>query len=132
MAKYVFPAIFTKEVEGGYSIVFPDVEGAFTQGEDMLDGVTMANDALCLMLYQLELEGKSIPTPSEPLDLKLKSNEFVALIDCDTLEYRKFYDNKAVKKTLSVPAWLNTRAEAEGINFSQTLQKALMEQLHIN
>jgi len=132
MAKYVFPAIFTKEDEGGYSIAFPDVEGAFTQGEDMLDGVTMASDALCLMLYQLEEENKLVPPPSEPLGLKLKPNEFVTLIDCDTLEYRKFYDNKAVKKTLSIPAWLNDLAIKEGVNFSQTLQNALKEKLELN
>ena len=131
MAKYVFPAIFTKEIEGGYSIHFPDVEGCYTQGEDIQDGLIMANAALCLMLYDLEERQAAIPTPSDPLDLKLDDNSFVSLVNCDTMEYRRFYENKAVKKTLTIPAWLNTMAEKEGVNFSQVLQNALKEQLHV-
>ena len=94
MAKYVFPAIFTKEIEGGYSIYFPDVEGCYTQGEDIQDSLDMANDALCLMLYDFEEKHKTIPKPSNPLDLKPGDNSFVSLINCDTTEYRRFYENK--------------------------------------
>lgn len=50
---------------------------------------------------------------------------------CDTIEYRRFYDNKAVKKTLTIPSWLNTMAERQGVNFSLTLQNALKTELHI-
>jgi predicted RNase H-like HicB family nuclease len=131
MAEYVFPAVFTKEDDGGYSIYFPDVDGCFTQGEDMRDGLTMANDALCLMLYHLEEKCEPIPTPSDPLDIEVGANSFISLVDCDTMEYRRFNDNKAVKKTLTVPSWLNTMAEQAGVNFSQVLQNALKEQLHI-
>ena len=131
MAKYVFPAVFTKEREGGYSIYFPDVEGCITQGEDLQDGLDMANDALCLMLYHLEEKHESIPTPTDPLEIKIDENSFVSLVHCDTLEYRKFYDNKAVKKTLTIPAWLNSMAEKAEINFSQVLQNALKDQLQV-
>ena len=58
MAKYIYPAIFTKEDEGGYSIKFPDLEGCYTQGEDIQDGLEMANDVLCFTLYDLEEEKK--------------------------------------------------------------------------
>jgi len=96
MAKYVFPAIFTKEDEGGYSIHFPDIDGCFTQGENMQDGLTMANDALCLMLYHMEKNHKNIPMPTDPLKIRHDKNSFVSLVDCDTVKYRKVYDNKAI------------------------------------
>ena len=132
MAKYVYPAVFTKEDEGGFSICFPDVDGCFTQGEDIQDGLDMASDALCLMLYHIEEEREPIPTPTDPLSIELDGNSFVSLVNCDTLEYRKFYDNKAVKKTLTVPSWLNSMAEQEGVNFSQVLQNALKERLQVS
>jgi predicted RNase H-like HicB family nuclease len=130
MAKYVFPAIFTQE-DKGYSIAFPDLEGCYTEGDDLQDGCDMAQDALCLVLYDMEENKKSIPNPSDPKLIKVDSNSFVTLISCDTLEYRKFNDSKAVKKTLSIPSWLNKMAESNGINFSATLQGALKQQLHI-
>ena len=58
-------------------------------------------------------------------------NEFVSLVSCDTIAYRKFFDNKAVKKTLSIPSWLNDMAERADINFSGTLQEALKAKLNI-
>ena len=58
-------------------------------------------------------------------------NQLVTLIRCDTIEYRKFFDNRAVKKTLTIPAWLNTMAERQGVNFSMILQNALKAELHI-
>ncbi len=132
MAKYTYPAIFTQEESGVYSINFPDFEACFTQGDDLQNGLEMANDVLCLVLYDSEERSGDIPTPSNPLDIKVDKNSFISLVSCDTLEYRKFYDNKAIKKTLTVPAWLNTMAEREGVNFSQLLQSALKETLHIN
>ena len=63
MAKYVYPAVFTAEIEGGYSIVFPDIDGCFTQGDDTADALEAANDALCLMLYHMERTAKKFPLP---------------------------------------------------------------------
>lgn len=131
MAKYVYPAIFTKEDNGQYSIVFPDFEACFTQGDDIQDGLFMANDILCLTLYNMEENGEGIPDPSNPRSIEVNDHEFVTLVSCDTLEYRKFYGNKAVKKTLTIPAWLNTQAEKAGVNFSQVLQDALKERLKV-
>ncbi|MDR0221424.1 MAG: type II toxin-antitoxin system HicB family antitoxin [Lachnospiraceae bacterium] len=131
MAKYVYPAVFTREDCGGYSIHFPDIAGCFTQGEDMEDGLDMANDALCLMLYHMEEKSANIPLPSDPLGIEVGDNAFVSLVACDTLDYKRFYDNKAVKKTLTIPAWLNTMAIQHEINFSQVLQAALKEQLQV-
>jgi len=133
MAKYVYPAIFTPEEGGGYSIRFPDIKNCFTDGDDIASAMQMANDVLCLMLYELEEAEKDIPAPSGVAAVQqlLEQGEFVTLIACDTIEYRKFYDNKAVKKTLTIPSWLNDMAERAGINFSGTLQEALKKQLNI-
>ena len=123
MAKYVYPAIFKPESEG-YSITFPDLSNCFTQGE-------AASDALCLTLYNMEENGKAIPAASDIKAVKAGEGEIVTLVMCDTLEYRRYYDNKAVKKTLTIPAWLNTMAERAGLNFSQVLQNGLKNELHV-
>ena len=132
MAKYVYPAVFTREEDGSYSINFPDFESCYTSGETLADGIAMAEDALCLVLYDMEEKGAMIPAASDLNTVAHEENEIVTLISCDTIEYRKFYNNKAVKKTLTIPAWLNTMAERQGINFSTVLQKALQQELHLN
>ncbi len=131
MAKYIFPAIFTKDEEW-YSIGFPDVPNCFTQGENLQDGLEMAEDALCLTLYHMEQDGKQIPEPTNIKLIDVPADAFVTLISCDTYDYAKFYKNKTVKKTLTIPEWLNEIAVKENVNFSNTLQNALMEQLHIS
>lgn len=98
MAAYAYPAIFTPEPDGGFSIHFPDLEGCYTCGDDMADSLMMAEDALALVLYGYEADGREIPDPS-PLDsFSLSDGEFVNYIACDTLAYRKKFNNKAVKK----------------------------------
>lgn len=128
MAKYVYPAVFTKEKEG-YSVIFKDLDGCYTSGETLERAIEMAEDVLALVLYDYEEDGKAIPPASE--SFKLKKGEFINFIRCDTEEYRKRFNNKAVKKTLSIPEWLNEKAMAAGINFSQVLQEALKEKLKI-
>lgn len=132
MAKYVFPAIFTPE-ESGYTILFPDVKNCFTEGDNLTEAMENANDVLCMMLYDLERNGKEIPVASSVASIQanIDNGEFVSLISCDTIEYRKFHDGRAVKKTLSIPSWLNEMAEKADINFSGILQDALKKQLNI-
>ena len=129
MAKYCYPAVFTPEEDGGYSVNFPDVEGCFTCGDTLHEAVTMAEDVLALMLTVLEDEGKPIPAPTRPQDTAHGEEEFVSLIAADTVAYRKRISNQAVKKTLTIPQWLNTAAENAHVNFSQTLQEALTAKL---
>ena len=128
MAKYVYPAVFTPE-EKSYSIHFPDLEGCFTCGDSLQDGLEMARDVLALVLYGYEKEEKLIPDPTERNEIMVEKGEFVNYVMCDTVEYRKRFNNKAVKKTLTLPEWLNEEAMALGINFSQVLQEALMQRL---
>lgn len=131
-SKYVYPAVFTKEGEQ-YSVAFPDIDGCYTCGDSLVEAVSNAQDALCLMLYDMEESGEVIPAPSDALEIEktLGNNEFISLVSCDTLEYRQYFDQKAVKKTLTIPSWLNTLAEREGINFSSVLQAALKRTLGI-
>lgn len=131
MSKYVYPAIFEKEPEGGYSVYFPDIEGCYTQGEDLADAVENAKDALCLALYDLEEKSAVIKEASDISALTVRDGDFTSLISCDTIEYRRYFDNKAVKKTLTIPNWLNVMSERANINFSAVLQKALMQELNI-
>ena len=131
MAKYVFPAIFTREDDGKYSVEFPDIKNCYTGGDDMADALEMAEDVLCLMLYDMEKDGKSIPAPSGYKAVKTKGESVVSLVRCDTETYRRFYDKKSVKKTLTIPMWLNERAERANANFSGILQDALKVHLRI-
>lgn len=129
MAKYAYPAIFTPEEDGGFSINFPDLEGCYTCGDDMIDSLLMAEDVLSLVLYGYEKDKREIPSPSNENDIVLSEGEFINFVVCDTLKYRKMYHNKAVKKTLTIPEWLNEAAIATGLNFSQVLQEALILKL---
>ena len=128
MAKYVYPAVFTPDGDG-LSITFPDIDGCYTQGDDIADGIKMAEDALALMLTYYEDERKEIPAPTPIKDLLLEDDAFTSYISCDTTVYRRLMNNTAVKKTLSIPSWLNDSATAAGINFSQVLQEALIQKI---
>ena len=108
MAKYIFPAVFSQETDGIFSVSFPDIENCYTQGDDLQDAYEMAEDVLCLILYKMEENNENIPTPSNPKDIQVNDTSFMAIIGADTLEYRMFYDNKAVKKTLTIP-WQNVK-----------------------
>lgn len=129
--KLFYPAIFQLEDNGSYSVFFPDVPGCNTCGDDMEDAYAMAFDALGLMLEYMEDNKKPLPTPSTPGSIALENGQFVVVIRFDMMEYKKKTSSKAVKKTLSIPEWLNEEALARNINFSQVLQDALMQKIGI-
>ena len=129
--KYIYPAVFRPEPEGGYSIFFPDIAKGATQGEDMIEGMEMAEDFLCLALYNMEENKEEIPQPSNIKNIEALQDDIVTLVAVDTDEYRRYYENKLIKKTLNIPSWLNARAEKANVNFSQILQAALKRELHI-
>jgi predicted RNase H-like HicB family nuclease len=130
--KYVYPAIFHPENEGGFSIFFPDIEGCYTQGDTMVEAVEMAEDALNLMLWDKEESKEPIPSPSIPQDIRLEDpSDCIVWVSADTFKYRKMYDTKSVKKTLSIPRWLDTLAVDNNVNFSNVLQNALKKQLGV-
>jgi predicted RNase H-like HicB family nuclease len=131
MAKYVYPAVFTKEVNGQFSVNFPDLESCYTGGDNLEDSITMAEDVLAYVLFDYERDKREIPLPSELGDVEFGKNEFVNYIHCDTIGYQKRNNNQAVKKTLTIPEWLNELAIKSELNFSQVLQEALMGKLNI-
>ncbi len=126
--KLVYPACFYEQEDGGYSVDIPDLLGCCTQGDTLVEAVEMAQDAaLGWILTSIE-DNEEIPSPSNLKDIKLeKENGFKSLLLLDIDKYTKKYGTKkAVKKTLSIPDWLNVRAEKLGINFSKVLQEALL------
>ncbi len=128
--KYIYPAVFSPE-DSGYSVEFPDLPGCCTCGDSLEESLSMAKDALSLFLVELEDEKQDIPEPSPIQSLSLEENSFASLINVDTTIYRQTLSNVAVKKTLSIPQWLNQAAIANGINFSQVLQDALKQKLNM-
>lgn len=135
-----YPACFFKE-ENGYSVIFPDLNYLATCGETLDDALVMAVDCLAGYLYWLQQDGETAPVPSfmgsinpyavaKELDTK-PSEAFVNMVTVDVAEYAKAHFEKSVKKNLTIPAWLNNAALEHNINFSQVLQEALKERLHI-
>ena len=130
MKKKFYPSVFTKE-DVGYSVRFPDLPGCYTEGDTLEQACSMAEEALGLYLENNETGSFNDFPASDITDIKTSENECVVLIGFDELEYRKRHNNKAVKKTLSIPQWLNIMAEENNINFSQVLQDALRTQLGV-
>lgn len=130
MSKYAYPAIFTPEAEGGYSVDFPDLQGCYTCGDTLAEALYMAEDVLAFSIYCQEKRGENIAAPSD--SLTAPAGSFVNWIACDTTAYYRRNNQRAVKKTLTIPEWLNDEASAKGMNFSQVLQEALKERLGID
>lgn len=128
--KYVYPAIFTPIPEGGFSVLVPDLPGCRTSGSTAFEALDMAEDAVSMWLWDAENNKEEIPQPSDHIASEAPS--FVNLIKVDTDEYRRQYDRKAVKKTVSIPSWLNTEAERANAPFSQILQEGLKSYLGVN
>lgn len=136
----MYPACFFKE-ETGYSVIFPDLDGLSTCGDTLDEAMRMAVDCLAGYLYWLQLDGEEAEVPSaleeiSPAaiaeDLEFDYTEaFVNLVSVDVAEYAKVHFEKAVKKTLTIPAWLNKLALERDINFSRVLQEALKERLRV-
>lgn len=131
MAKYAYPAVFTPEENGAYSVNFPDIEACYTCGDSMPDALDMAKDILSIRMCDIENEGEKIPRPSNLNEIEIENGEIISYVSCDTVEYRKLYDDRTVKKTLTIPNWLNTAAEKAEINFSSVLRDALIAKLEL-
>ena len=131
MEKLFYPALFHKSEEGGFWISFPDFPECFTEGDDMKQAYEMTVEALGLALVNRKAEKEEIPDPSD-LDKIQNEDGTIVIVEFDMLEYQRKHNSKAVKKTLSIPEWLNEEAVSMGVNFSQVLQEALMSKLNIS
>ena len=131
--RYVYPAIFTPITEGefigGYAVAVPDLPYVHTFGKDIADAIEMAEDAIAMWLADHEDNNYEIPPPST--SLPHQPPDFVNLVKADTDQWRRANDNRAVRKNLTIPAWLNNAAEAAHVNFSSVLQDALKSHLKI-
>lgn len=138
----IYPACFYKE-ESGYAVIFPDLNWLSTCGESLEQAMEMAIDCLAGYIYTSNRSDDSVPKPSELSDidpvavaLELDSESpvgecFVNMVSVDVAAYAKMHFEKPVKKTLTIPAWLNNAALAQNINFSQVLQEALLLKLNM-
>ncbi|MBO4951396.1 MAG: type II toxin-antitoxin system HicB family antitoxin [Wujia sp.] len=131
MHHYFYPAIFHNDEKGGYWISFPDFPECMTQGETMGEAYEMAVEAMGLCIDDRLRNEESLPEVSAPVDYILQEGDFSCLIEFDLVQYRKKHNTKSVKKTLSIPEWLNEAAMEYDINFSQVLQEALMKKMGI-
>lgn len=131
--KLIYPACFYPCEEGGYTVIFPDLPGCVTEGDTLPEALDMATDAASGWLLDSVENNQQIPQASDIKNIIANEyeNGFVSIVSIDLDEYSKKYGNKAVKKTLTIPQWLNTIAEEKNVNFSQVLQAALKEQLGI-
>ena len=127
MNRLFYPAIFHPAEEGGFWVSFPDIPECLTEGDNMQQAYEMAVDALGLCLTTSE----DIPTPSSPDQITVDDG-FIVVIEFDMLAYKKRTNSKAVKKTLSIPEWLNEEALSVGLKFSQVLQEALIQKLQLH
>jgi len=128
---YIFPCVFIYKESGGIGINFPDLDGCISFGEDEQKACHNAKEALSLHLYGMEQDNDDIPEPSSIKEIDLEGNESIVLMEVYMPPFRARQDNKFIKKTLTIPQWLNIEAERAGVNFSQILQSSLKEHLGI-
>ena len=133
----MYPACFFHE-EDGYSVVFPDLNWLATQGDTFEEAMEMAIDCLAGYLHTCQIDGDTVPTPSRISDIDPKAvareldpeapmcEAIVNMVSVDVAAYAKQHFEKSVRKTLTIPAWLNTAALEMNINFSQVLREALL------
>ena len=138
----VYPAIFFHEKNGHYAVVFPDLNHLSTCGDTMQEATAMAVDCLAGYLHSEKMDGNEIPqpTPIDKIDIHCEDDEdddygeddrFISMVSVDVEEYARTHFDKAIRKSLTIPKWLNDMAVSRKINFSKTLQKALMAEMNV-
>ena len=126
--KYVYPAILYPD-DDKIGVTVPDLSGCHTFGDNYADALLMAKDAIEMWLWDAENKMETIPAASE--SLRTSNGEIMTLVAADTDEWRRENDTRSIKKTLSIPAWLNSQAEKANAPFSQILQQGLKQYLQI-
>lgn len=121
----VYPAVFHPNADGSITVTFPDLPGCVTEGKDVSEALRMARDALALWIDSTEMTGGTLPVPSSAKAIAPSGEEYVTLIDADPETYARQRRNKAIKRTVSLPQWMDERAMEENISLSKELQAAL-------
>jgi len=125
----VYPAIFRQEEDLSYWVEFPNLEGCYTCGKNLEETMELAEEVLGLYIVSLQERGIEVPVPSDIKQMSINDG-FTSLVSTNIDKYRR--KNKAIKKTLTIPEWLNEEAEKRHVNFSGILQNALIEHLKSN
>lgn len=128
--KFAYPAVFYREEDGRYSVIVPDLEDLATYGDTVADALAMAEEACGLWLYTALKDGYPVPDAST-IDTVEKDDDaaFASLVLVDMDEHARKYGDKAVRRTVSLPAWLDFACEQQGINCSKVLQEALIQKV---
>jgi predicted RNase H-like HicB family nuclease len=129
--KYLYPAFFRRLTSGGYSVDFPDLPGCISAGDTLAEALSMAREALSLHLFGMLEDGETLPVASDPSSVPPEQGAFISPVEGRPEMVRDEIKNRSVKKTLTIPYWLNEEAEKENINFSQVLQEALKERIEV-
>ena len=116
----------------GISIDFPDLPGCFTCADNEEEVPKMAREVLGLHLWSMENDNEPIPAPSPLQHITLEENDTTMFVDVFMPAIRDKINNRVMKKTLTIPRWLNDEAEKHDVNFSQVLQTALKEYLQLD
>ncbi|MCD7812740.1 MAG: type II toxin-antitoxin system HicB family antitoxin [Lachnospiraceae bacterium] len=125
--KLVYPAIFTPcKDSSGYTVEVPDLPGCVTEGRSLAEAIEMGTDAASGWILDEMEDGNDYPAPSDYKAIPCSEESFVNLLVLDMDTYAEKYGSKSVRKNITIPAWLNTYGERNGINFSKVLQDALL------
>lgn len=128
--RYVYPAIFDY-AEDGISIEFPDLAGCLPCASTTEEAVKNAREAMALHLYGMEQDGDVIPEPTPVTKLRVGENQAIVLVEVWMPPFRDEMEQRAIKKTLTIPKWLDDLAQEQHVNFSHLLQDALKQYLGV-
>jgi predicted RNase H-like HicB family nuclease len=125
VCKYVYPVIFERESDGGFCVYAPDLPGCVTEAADYADGIEKIRDGISGVLYIMDRDHIAFPAASDPAVMECESGDVVALIDVSLMEYKRKVGSKAVRRTISIPEYLDEMAAQSGVSLSQVTQDAL-------
>lgn len=125
---YIYPAIFTY-AEDGISIEFPDLQGCLPCANTTEEAIKNSKEAMALHLHTMEENSEDIPEPTQINKIKLVDNQAIMVVEVYMPMFRPAIEDNSVKKTLTIPMWLNKIGEAKEVNFSRILKEALIEHL---
>lgn len=123
MTDYIYPAIFRSNDDGSYTITFPDLPGCISEGKSLSDALRMAKSALTQWVEYLSDKKMPIPAASRPCEVSVSGSEFINLVQAD------IRDNRAVRRTVSIPKWMDDAVSRSGLSLSRVLQDALSARL---
>lgn len=126
MNEYVYPAIFHANNDNSYTITFPDLQGCISEGKTLGSAMSMAQTALTQWVEYLTEKNQLLPAASSVQSVTAGKNEFVNLVRAD------IKDGRAVRRTVSIPKWMDDKVSENGLSLSRVLQDALKERLHVN